>query len=95
MSHMMIWQFGKNPPDLIREIGESAKYYRVKYGTQPNAVWVNALRFPNMIERVFEQYHLPMVKSGYEDGVYIMGVNVRPSKTVLPNCLWLGIEEKP
>lgn len=74
----MLWFDNDSKVNLDTKIARAAVYYRNKYGRAPNVCFVH----PTM---------LPQTAS---DTTYVAGgVEVRSNRSVLPNHIWIGINE--
>ena len=69
----MLW-FDNDSTDLKTKIEKAATYYRGKYGTEPNMVFVNPKTMPEIIPNV-------------------PGFQLKSTRSVLPNHLWMGVSE--
>ena len=71
----MLWFDNDPKTDFSIKIERAASYYREKYGKKPNVCFVH----PNMLQ------FPPADKSPRSD------IEVRTTKSVLPNHFWIGI----
>ena len=71
----MLWFDNDPKTDFSIKIERAASYYREKYGKKPNVCFVH----PNMLQLP------PADKSPRSD------IEVRTTKSVLPNHFWIGI----
>lgn len=74
----MLWFDNDQKTAIPYRIERAAEYYRTKYGKRPDLCFVH----PSMLPKENETAN-PSIKSG--------DIEVRPSKAVLPNHFWLGI----
>ena len=82
----MLWFDNDNGVDLATKLERAAKYYRKKYGQTPNLCFVN----PSMIPTNGKNG-----SSGNKNDTYKTGnIEVRESKSMLPNHFWLGIQRQ-
>ena len=77
--HKGMLWFDNSSAALNVKIRKATEYYQKKYGRKPDLCLVNPQLF----------------SSGNGSPGAEPGITVRPSKFVLPDHLWLGIEEKP
>jgi len=76
----MLWFDNDTKSDLPAKVTRAATYYRDKYGKCPNICFVH----PSMV--------ISNPKSNSENESIKAGdIEVRLTKTVLPNHLWIGI----
>ena len=73
----MLWYDNDPKTDLATKITKAARYYQSKYGEHPNLCFVH----PSMLD----------VNQPDQQKQNLDGFEVRPSKKILPNHLWLGI----
>lgn len=69
----MMWhdkRLSSNPEIAIKE---ALAYYKVKYGSDPNVVYINPANIGE---------------------INIVGVAIEVSRSVLPNNIWVGMEEE-
>jgi len=71
----MLWFDNDPKTDISLKIERAARYYSEKYGKQPNVCFVH----PSMLQAV------PGDKKTRND------IEVRTTKSVLPNHFWIGI----
>jgi hypothetical protein len=76
----MLW-FDNDPKSgLDTKIERAANYYREKYGRYPTLCFVH----PSMIPQTPNP-------SGTPNPVKAGGLDVRPTRSVLPNHFWIGV----
>jgi hypothetical protein len=82
----MLWFDNDNGADLATKLERAAKYYRKKYGQMPNLCFVNPCMLPTNGKA------LPLTHKGatFKTG----NIEVRESKSMLPNHFWLGIQHQ-
>ena len=86
----MLWFDNDKKSDYEMKIERAATYYRKKYGKAPNLCFVHPCMIPDNGSQGTDNDHqkndaLP-VKS--------QGVEIRTSKTMLPNHFWIGINRQ-
>lgn len=79
MEQGMLW-FDNSQKTLSEKVKIAATYFQKKYGRTPDMVLVN----PGMMSAEVES--LPF---------YGKEIHVRPYRSVLPDHLWVGIDEQP
>ena len=79
----MLWFDNDKKSDYEAKIERAATYYRDKYGKAPNLCFVHPCMIPNNGSRKTET---PSLKS--------QGVEIRISKTMLPNHFWIGVNRQ-
>ena len=81
----MLWFDNDKGADLATKLERAAKYYRKKYGQTPNLCFVNPSMLPTNGKAAASK----------KNGAYKTGnIEVRESKTMLPNHFWLGIQRQ-
>jgi len=80
----MLWFDNDKSADLNTKLDRAAKYYQKKYGQTPNLCFVNPCMLPTNGKAPTKQ--TSVVKAA--------NIEVRESKTMLPNHFWLGIQQK-
>lgn len=75
----MLWFDNDPKAEIGIKIERAATYYRSKYGKAPNLCFVH----PTMLGGEPAEKPTSMAKDG--------GIEVRPSRSVLPNHFWIGI----
>ena len=75
----MLWFDNDSKAELTTRIERAAHYYREKYGKQPNICFVH----PSMVKTVPSDDANKTVVRGE--------IELRTSKSVLPNHFWIGI----
>ncbi len=75
----MLWFDNDPKTSLPIKIERAAAYYRQKYGRKPNVCFVHPSMLASETNNTNEQ---KLVRGGIE---------IRPSKSVLPNHFWIGI----
>jgi hypothetical protein len=80
----MLWFDNDTKSDLETKIQRASSYYQTKYGKQPNLCFVHPSMTPEGHEDEAEgEKTNKVLRAG--------SVEVRTTRTVLPNHLWLGI----
>jgi hypothetical protein len=77
----MLWFDNDNNVDIFTKIERAAIYYQRKYGRHPDLCFIH----PSMLSR------LPRVTNSEKDAVQAGDIEVRSSRSVLPNHFWIGI----
>lgn len=81
----MLWFDGDTQRPLQERLERAARYYSQKYGRRANTCYAH----PNTIDSVGNRSG----RKGVKREELVAGMVVRPSRTVLPNHFWLGVEE--
>ncbi len=79
----MLWFDNDPKAEIATKIERAAAYYNAKYGTTPNLCFVH----PSMI-------HNGSLK-GRNDKMSSGEVEVRTTRTILPNHFWIGVNGSP
>jgi len=74
----MLWFDNDPKAELAVKIQRAASYYQNKYGRSPNLCFVH----PSMI---------PTTTPKPSGEVKSAGIEVRPTRSVLPNHIWIGV----
>ena len=86
----MLWFDNDKKSDYEAKIERAATYYRDKYGKAPNLCFVHPCMIPNngswATDKAGQQAENLSLKS--------QGVEIRTSKTMLPNHFWIGINRQ-
>ena len=86
----MLWFDNDKKSDTEAKIERAATYYRNKYGKTPNLCFVHPCMIPNdrnqMADKIEQKVETSSLKS--------QGVEIRTSKTMLPNHFWIGINRQ-
>lgn len=78
----MLWFDNDPKADLAEKIAKAAAYYRQKYGKTPDLCFLHPTMLPkNGSEATSLRPPLP-------------NVEIRSSKSVMPNYLWIGVNPK-
>lgn len=80
MNTGMLWFDNDKSADLITKISRAASYYHDKYGRSPNLCYIH----PNMVINSNEN-------KGKNENLRAGSVEVRTSRSVMPNHFWIGI----
>jgi hypothetical protein len=86
----MLWFDNDKKSDYEAKIERAARYYRDKYGMSPNLCFVH----PCMIPMNGDQTADPPGKEIEPAALQSQGVEIRTSKTMLPNHFWIGINRQ-
>ncbi len=81
----MLWFDNDKKANLQVKVARAVSYYQKKYGQAPNLCFVH----PSMLSGAQNGSAAHKKKKG----VRTKGVEIRPSKSLLPNHFWLGVEE--
>ncbi len=79
----MLWFDNDKKSDYEAKIERAATYYRDKYGKTPNLCFVHPCMIPTTVSKETEKISIKK-----------QGVEVRTSKTMLPNHFWIGINRQ-
>ncbi len=79
----MLWFDNDPKTELALKIERAVGYYRQKYGRSPTLCFVH----PSMIAKTAA----PAPEAEVEAPLKAAGVEVRSSRSVLPNHFWLGV----
>ena len=79
----MLWFDNDKKTDYEAKIERAATYYRNKYGKTPNLCFVHPCMIP-----------INGSKNTEKTSIKSQGVEVRTSKTMLPNHFWIGINRQ-
>jgi hypothetical protein len=80
----MLWFDNDTQSDLAAKVERAAVYYQKKYGKRPNLCFVHPSMAPSELANIeAETNKEPAIKAG--------SVEVRMTRSVLPNHLWIGI----
>ena len=86
----MLWFDNDKKSDYEAKIERAATYYRNKYGKTPNLCFVHPCMIPNnggrAADETSQQAETQSLKS--------QGVEIRTSKTMLPNHFWIGVHRQ-
>jgi len=82
----MLWFDGESQRPLQERLDRAARYYAQKYGRPANTCYVH----PSTITNGAKAAESRATKREQ----CVAGLTVRPSRTVLPNHFWLGVEEQ-
>ena len=85
----MLWFDNDTHTDLPSKIDNAAEYYLNKYGIQPNVCFVHPSMTPEEVKVAIGENgkKAPKPKIIFTSG----NIEVRTSKSMLPNHLWIGI----
>lgn len=82
----MLWFDNDSKSDLRTKIERAAHYYQVKYGKQPNLCFVHPSMAPSNQEEERSE-----ATADQERVIKAGNVEVRTTRSVLPNHLWIGV----
>ncbi|MBM3146067.1 MAG: hypothetical protein FJ010_14075 [Chloroflexi bacterium] len=85
----MLWFDNDKSADLDTKVKRAASYYQKKYGQFPNLCFVH----PSMLAINGKK---PKEESNPQNGKHhkTAGVELRASKSLLPNHFWLGVNHQ-
>ena len=86
----MLWFDNDKKSDYEAKIERAAAYYRNKYGKAPNLCFVHPCMIPMNGSRESDQINQPSDPPTLKS----RGVEIRTSKTMLPNHFWIGINRQ-
>lgn len=86
----MLWFDNDKKSDYEAKIEHAAKYYRDKYGLAPNLCFVHPCTIPHNDNQAVDKDSLPMDTPSLQS----KGVEIRITKTMLPNHFWIGINRQ-
>jgi len=86
----MLWFDNDNKSDYEAKIERAVTYYRNKYGKVPNLCFVH----PCMIPTNGSQAAGGASQQAETLSLNSQGVEIRTSKTMLPNHFWIGINRQ-
>jgi hypothetical protein len=86
----MLWFDNDKKSDYEAKIERAATYYRKKYGMTPNLCFVHPCMIPNNGSRAADKAG-PKAET---PSLHSQGVEIRTSKTMLPNHFWIGINRQ-
>ena len=81
----MLWFDNDPKAELSSKIERAATYYRNKYGATPTVCFVH----PSMIAAAASPEPNPA-----QPALRSAGLEIRPTRSVLPNHLWIGVGGK-
>ena len=85
----MLWFDNDPKAELTAKVERAALYYRNKYGKAPTLYFVH----PTMLANARGQAQtIPEGES--MESYRAAGVEVRPTRSILPNHLWIGVNGK-
>jgi hypothetical protein len=86
----MLWFDNDKKSDYEAKIERAAAYYRNKYGKAPNLCFVHPCMIPTNGSQESDQVNFPSDTPTLKS----RGVEIRISKTMLPNHFWIGINRQ-
>ena len=97
MNTGMLWFDNDKKSDYEAKIERAATYYHDKYGKTPNLCFVHPCMIPNNGSRTVGEASQATGKSDQKAETLSLksqGVEIRTSKTMLPNHFWIGINRQ-
>jgi hypothetical protein len=79
----MLWFDNDKQSDLTIKVNKAVTHYHTKYGQKPNLCFVNPCMIANNGMNIPESKKYPKTANEIE---------IRESKTLLPNHFWIGIK---
>jgi hypothetical protein len=86
----MLWFDNDKRSNYEAKIERAASYYRDKYGKSPNLCFVHPCMIPDNDDQEAEDLHAVTDPPTWKS----QGVEIRTSKTMLPNHFWIGINRQ-
>ena len=86
----MLWFDNDKKSDYEAKIERAAAYYRNKYGKAPNLCFVHPCMIPTNGGQESDPVNFPSDSPTLKS----RGVEIRISKTMLPNHFWIGINRQ-
>jgi hypothetical protein len=86
----MLWFDNDKKSDYEAKIERAATYYRDKYGKAPNLCFVHPCMIPENGNPTSDKFNLDTEPPSLQS----QGVEIRTSKTMLPNHFWIGINRQ-
>jgi hypothetical protein len=86
----MLWFDNDKKSDYEAKIERAATYYRNKYGRTPNLCFVHPCMIPDNGSRAADKASRETENLTLKS----QGVEIRTSKTMLPNHFWIGINRQ-
>ena len=86
----MLWFDNDKKSDYEAKIERAVTYYRNKYGKAPNLCFVHPCMIPKNGGQENDQVNFPSDTTPLNS----QGVEIRISKTMLPNHFWIGINRQ-
>jgi len=81
----MLWFDNDKQSDFTVKVKKAVTHYHTKYGQKPNLCFVNPCMITTTGLKISESKKQPKTSSEVE---------IRESKTMLPNHFWIGIKSK-
>jgi len=85
----MLWFDNNKAEKLETKIQQASSYYKKKYGQSPNLCFVH----PSMLIKN-KKVSQEEIKAKKAVQLISVGLELRSSKSLLPNHFWLGINQK-
>ena len=86
----MLWFDNDKRSDYEAKIERAASYYRDKYGKSPNLCFVHPCMIPDNGSQGADDLNAATDSPTWKS----QGVEIRTSKTMLPNHFWIGINRQ-
>ena len=86
----MLWFDNDKKSDYEAKIERAASYYQNKYGKAPNLCFVHPCMIPLNGNQESDQANFPSDTPPLKS----QGVEIRISKTMLPNHFWIGVNRQ-
>ena len=83
----MLWFDNDPKAEISTKVERAASYYYSKYGKKPTLCFVHPSMMTSMKSKENEAASKPHLQSA--------GVEIRTSRSVLPNHFWIGINASP
>ena len=96
MTSFMLW-FDNKPAPLAEKVHRAADYHAKKYGKRPNLCLVHPAMMAGPPATKVASPQMPAMTSGNlgGDDLEVEGITIRTWRAVLPNHLWIGVDEEP
>jgi len=86
----MLWFDNDTKAGLAARVERAARYYQKKYGIKPTLCFVH----PSMLAAPGEAKESTNAEAAGEKVVQAAGLEIRSNRSVLPNHLWIGVNER-
>ncbi len=91
----MLWFDNDPKAEINAKIERAAIYYRNKYGKTPNLCFVHPSMVPAEAEETPEKTAASMAETRSPYPIKNGAIEVRTSRSVLPNHFWIGVNTPP
>ena len=88
----MLWYDNDIKAGLAVKVERAANYYHKKYGIMPTLCFVHPSMLPSASETTPPETQAP--ETSQEKALKQAGVEIRSTRSVLPNHLWIGVNGK-